>query len=273
MEKANDDGRQQTIHSLKPELFGFEIVVASSNNGAVENITLELPQKDKIDESWFLNANYFDDLGELVSGRPAWGLISAARMVHGTIHTMQGQESVVVIVVLGGNTTNHGARNWAVSEPNLLNVAVTRAKRRLYVIGDISDWKSRKLFREVYGMVARRKFGSWVPNRWSRRFGLSVLGSPKRRLNINHSFRRGRIKQANSIICCCRSQIRPALTCGCFDRALISLAPIISSSSGARDIARNTKHPFVNCIRLADDTNEHQNTRVKWLLGANRINR
>ncbi|KVN90228.1 DNA helicase [Burkholderia ubonensis] len=78
LENANDGGRSQRSHHLKPELFGFEIVVASSNNGAVENVTLELPQRDKIDESWWPDADYFSDLGERVSGKPAWGLISGA---------------------------------------------------------------------------------------------------------------------------------------------------------------------------------------------------
>lgn len=77
-EPANDGGRPRTIHLLKPELFGFEIVVASSNNGAVENVTLELPQRDKIDPSWLPDAGYFAELGKRVTGQPAWGLISAA---------------------------------------------------------------------------------------------------------------------------------------------------------------------------------------------------
>ena len=75
------------------------------------------------------------------------------KMVSGTIHTMQGKEASVVIVVLGGNTAGSGARNWAVSEPNLLNVAATRAKRRLYVIGDRNDWKHRPLFCDVMDLL------------------------------------------------------------------------------------------------------------------------
>jgi hypothetical protein len=78
LEKANDGGKPQNSFKLNPALYGFEIVVASSNNGAVENVTLELPQKDKVDESWLPDADYFGDLGELVSGAPAWALISAA---------------------------------------------------------------------------------------------------------------------------------------------------------------------------------------------------
>ena len=77
-EEANDGGKAQTCFKLNPALFGFEIVVASSNNGAVENVTLELPQRDKIDESWLPDAEYFAELGELTSGKPAWGLISGA---------------------------------------------------------------------------------------------------------------------------------------------------------------------------------------------------
>jgi len=74
-------------------------------------------------------------------------------MVSGTIHTMQGKEAPIVIMVLGGNTEGSGARDWAVSEPNLLNVAATRAKRRFYVIGDRNDWQNRALFCDVMDLL------------------------------------------------------------------------------------------------------------------------
>lgn len=77
-EVANDGGRERRAYRLTPALFGFEMVVASSNNGAVENVTLELPQRDKIDPSWLPEAEYFSHLGELTSGKPAWSMISAA---------------------------------------------------------------------------------------------------------------------------------------------------------------------------------------------------
>jgi hypothetical protein len=58
----------------------------------------------------------------------------------GTIQTCQGREHAVVILVLGGGTP--GARQWAASTPNLLNVAVTRARNQLYVIGDRAAWQT-----------------------------------------------------------------------------------------------------------------------------------
>jgi superfamily I DNA and/or RNA helicase len=53
---------------------------------------------------------------------------------------MQGKEADVVILVLGGDLDRPGARGFATREPNLLNVAVTRAKRRLYVIDNQDTW-------------------------------------------------------------------------------------------------------------------------------------
>ncbi|MDA8449179.1 AAA domain-containing protein [Acidovorax sp. GBBC 3332] len=77
-EAGNVGGKEQAAFKLNSSLFGFEIVVASSNNGAVENVTLELPQRDKIDESWLPDAEYFAEVGKLITGKPAWGLISGA---------------------------------------------------------------------------------------------------------------------------------------------------------------------------------------------------
>lgn len=73
----------------------------------------------------------------------------------GTIHTMQGKEALVVVLVLGGeaNPQLPGAREWVVEKANMLNVAATRAKRRLYVIGDRADWSKRRFFGQIMDLL------------------------------------------------------------------------------------------------------------------------
>lgn len=58
----------------------------------------------------------------------------------GTVHTFQGKEAKMVILLLGGHPNRPGALVWAESKPNLLNVALTRAKRAIYVVGDREKW-------------------------------------------------------------------------------------------------------------------------------------
>ncbi|MBD0677034.1 hypothetical protein BU198_41700, partial [Streptomyces sp. CBMA156] len=66
------------VSGLDPRLTGREIVVTSSNNGAVENITAELPGADALDEHWQDGPDHFSDLASaLLGGAPAWGLVAA----------------------------------------------------------------------------------------------------------------------------------------------------------------------------------------------------
>jgi superfamily I DNA and/or RNA helicase len=59
----------------------------------------------------------------------------------GIVHTFQGKEAEAVFMVLGTqDKAQQGARLWAGSRPNLLNVAVTRAKSAFYVVGNHSLW-------------------------------------------------------------------------------------------------------------------------------------
>lgn len=72
----------------------------------------------------------------------------------GTVHTVQGREAEAVIFVLGApEVSQKGARIWAGSQPNLLNVAVTRAKEALYVVGNRDLWKEAGLFKVLDGML------------------------------------------------------------------------------------------------------------------------
>ncbi|MCR8855196.1 AAA domain-containing protein [Lysinibacillus fusiformis] len=60
----------------------------------------------------------------------------------GTVHTFQGKEAKIVYFVLGADSNSKKAAKWAVSEPNIMNVAATRAKEEFYVIGDKKLYES-----------------------------------------------------------------------------------------------------------------------------------
>jgi len=65
-----------TISMLNPAITGFEMVVASSNNGAVENVTKEIPGPKGIDDEWLAAAasvDYFSTTG----GRDNWAMVAA----------------------------------------------------------------------------------------------------------------------------------------------------------------------------------------------------
>ncbi|WP_243860367.1 DEAD/DEAH box helicase [Flavobacterium poyangense] len=64
----------------------------------------------------------------------------------GTIHRFQGKEADIVFLVLGSDPKSSGARNWASQKPNMLNVALTRAKKRFYVIGNKKLWAACNYF-------------------------------------------------------------------------------------------------------------------------------
>ena len=67
----------------------------------------------------------------------------------GTVHTFQGKQAEGVILCLGLDSTKEGAAQWATSKPNLLNVALTRAKLRFVAVGDGQIWLGKPYFREL----------------------------------------------------------------------------------------------------------------------------
>jgi len=69
----------------------------------------------------------------------------------GTVHTFQGREADIVVIMLGSapGERGRGSRSWAAARPNLLNVALTRARRRVIVIGSHEDWSMHPYFRTL----------------------------------------------------------------------------------------------------------------------------
>ena len=65
----------------------------------------------------------------------------------GTVPTFQGKEADIVYLVLGASSEEIGAARWTVTQPNLMNVAATRAKKEFYIIGD------KELYRSIIGVL------------------------------------------------------------------------------------------------------------------------
>lgn len=68
----------------------------------------------------------------------------------GTVHTFQGKEAQKVYFVVGTDNTQDGAVNWSCEKPNLLNVAVTRAKKEFYVIGDLRRIHTKPFYEIIF---------------------------------------------------------------------------------------------------------------------------
>lgn len=75
-----DNEKSFPVYKPHERITGFEIIVASSNNGAVENVTREIPSRSAIHESYRATASYFTRVAQKVKdpGREApWGLMAA----------------------------------------------------------------------------------------------------------------------------------------------------------------------------------------------------
>jgi superfamily I DNA and/or RNA helicase len=91
------------------------------------------------------------DVTNNVPAKKSWNQWRRDRI--GTVHTFQGKEESIVIFLLGADQDGAGSANWAASKPNLLNVAVTRAQHRIYVVGDASLWGGLKYFGEALSQL------------------------------------------------------------------------------------------------------------------------
>lgn len=95
------------ITTPNPKLTGFEAVVASSNNGAVENVSKEIPGPKGIDGQWRDAAaavNYFSQ----TAGHDAWAMV-AARLGNGPTALPSRETS--------GSTATRACRTCSSSPP------------------------------------------------------------------------------------------------------------------------------------------------------------
>lgn len=84
----------------------------------------------------------------------------------GTVHTFQGKEASTVIFCTAASKArkNTGGISWVNGKPNLLNVAVTRAKHHLFVVGNRVDWAQGGLSSDLQntGMQHFDSFESFI---------------------------------------------------------------------------------------------------------------
>ncbi|MEU1955232.1 caspase, EACC1-associated type [Nocardia rhamnosiphila] len=68
----------------------------------------------------------------------------------GTVHKFQGGErDVIIFSLVASEGMPAGSISWLDRQPNLWNVAITRARRQLYVVGDGRVWSTRHLGAEL----------------------------------------------------------------------------------------------------------------------------
>jgi len=72
----------------------------------------------------------------------------------GTVHKFQGKQAQTVILLLGGGPYKTGAINWASNSPNILNVALTRAKNKIFIVGNYNLWASKSYFQILANKVS-----------------------------------------------------------------------------------------------------------------------
>lgn len=157
------------VHNLMPEHLRmskwFHVDFEPNNDGVVEgeinllkNLLLDIEQslvtKNVNVKDFIKKGNIFvitpfravrDRLKE-EKGDMIRYLVSEGNFI-GTVHTFQGREANIVFIVLGGR--NERSMAWASSKPNLLNVALTRAKELCFIIGDRNLWGKMPYFKEA----------------------------------------------------------------------------------------------------------------------------
>ncbi|MFD7367533.1 AAA domain-containing protein [Nocardiopsis alba] len=98
-----------------------------------------------------------------IEGLPGPEVLKRIRV--GAAHTFQrGERGVVVVSPAAATGVHRSSGQWALRQQNLWNVAVTRSRSRLYVVGDWRYWaeqgaalRLRRHRRREYGEVGGRR--------------------------------------------------------------------------------------------------------------------
>lgn len=84
----------------------------------------------------------------------------------GTVHTFQGKEASTVVLCCAASQVRKkmGGISWVNQKPNLINVAVTRAKNHLFILGNAEDWEGGIVSSELQkgGMKCYESIEDWL---------------------------------------------------------------------------------------------------------------
>jgi hypothetical protein len=83
-----------------------------------------------------------EQIGECVASR--FGPLEETRFLSATVHKFQGQQRDVMLysLTVPGNQASR-PMDWMIRQPELWNVAVTRARSHLFIVGDLELWRAR----------------------------------------------------------------------------------------------------------------------------------
>jgi len=81
-------------------------------------------------------------IGECVISR--CGLLDEDRFLSATVHKFQGRQRDIMLFSLTAREEHTSrAMRWMIRQPELWNVAVTRARSHLFIVGDLQLWRAR----------------------------------------------------------------------------------------------------------------------------------
>lgn len=128
--------------------------------GGVYIITPFSKMRRELQEQWKLRSEAQpsnDWMLQASKGNSAKSIKHFAENNIGTVHTFQGKEASTVIFCTSASKARckQGGITWVNSKPNLINVAVTRAKHHFFVIGNRQDWSSGTISHELQGQGMR----------------------------------------------------------------------------------------------------------------------
>ncbi|NKY87624.1 DEAD/DEAH box helicase [Nocardia veterana] len=145
--RVEGDYARKTLETIRDRIedqMNAELAKAQLPDWSLTDADREAELERRLREAVFVVSPFRDVVREL---QRALGTVLPSNWNRvGTVHTTQGKEADIVLLVLGTASDQRQSRDWAAHPPNLLNVAVTRARRRLVVIGDYENWEKHQNF-------------------------------------------------------------------------------------------------------------------------------